>query len=76
MISRLILMFIVGCLSLPVMAQQVEEHEQVAFPDSIPAGGYSGITWFGDDRYAVVSDNGKDGFFLFRISIDSVGAVR
>ena len=76
MISRLILMFIVGCLSLPVMAQQVEEHEQVAFPDSIPAGGYSGITWLGDDRYAVVSDNGKDGFFLFRISIDSVGAVR
>ena len=76
MTSRLILMFIVGCLSLPVMAQQVEEHEQVTFPDSIPAGGYSGITWLGDDRYAVVSDNGKDGFFLFRISIDSIGAVR
>ena len=75
MTSRLLLMLTVWSLSLPLMAQEVEEHEQVAFPDSIPAGGYSGIAWLGDDRYAVVSDNGKDGFFIFRISIDSVGAV-
>ena len=75
MISRFLLLFLLGCLSLSVEAQQVVEHKQVAFPDSIPAGGYSGITWLGGDKYAVVSDNGQDGFFLFRISIDSVGAV-
>lgn len=61
--------------SLLSVAQRIVEHEQRAFPDSIPAGGYSGIAWLGGDRYAVVSDNGNDGFFIFRISIDSIGAV-
>ena len=57
-------------------AQQVMVHEQVSFPELIPAGGYSGITWLGDDRYAVVSDNtASDGFFLFRIQTDSLGRI-
>ena len=57
-------------------AQQVVEYRQVAFPDQIPAGGYSGITWLGEDRYAVVSDNvASDGFFLFRIQTDSLGRI-
>ena len=44
------------------------EHKQQKFPDAIPAGNYSGITWLGDDRYAVVSDkSADDGFFVFRI---------
>lgn len=58
------------------VAQSVVVHEQVAFPDKIPAGGYSGITWLGDDRYAVVSDNAAhDGFFVFSIELDSLGRV-
>lgn len=62
-------------LSLPVSAQVVE-HEQHAFPEDIPAGGYSGITWLGDSLYAVVSDNLKqDGFFRFSIQLDSLGDI-
>ena len=63
---------------LPVlsMAQSVVVHEQVNFPEQIPAGGYSGITWLGEDRYAVVTDNAAhDGFFVFRIQIDSLGCI-
>ncbi len=48
-------------------------HKQQKFPDGIPAGNYSGIAWLGDDRYAVVSDKSEDdGFFVFRIELDSV----
>lgn len=44
---------------------------QVTFPETIGAGNYSGITWIGDNRYAVVSDKAKsDGFFIFHINID------
>ena len=51
-------------------------HEQVAFPDKIPAGGYSGITWLGGDRYAVVTDNAsRDGFYVFRLQLDSLGRI-
>ena len=79
---RTLILFMASCLTLAVHAQVtaeheplVVEHEQRAFPDSIPAGGYSGITWLGGDRYAVVSDNGRDGYFIFRITLDSVGMV-
>ena len=58
------------------MAQKVVKHEQVTFPNKIPAGGYSGITWLGDNQYAVVSDKEKqDGFFRFYISLDSAGNI-
>ncbi len=51
----------------------VTENRQHAFPDSIPAGNYSGIAWLGGNRYAVVSDKSKeDGFFIFEIAVDSV----
>jgi hypothetical protein len=51
---------------------RAELNPQRAFPDSIPAGNYSGITWLGGDRYAVVSDKSEtDGFFLFEIKTDS-----
>ena len=57
-------------------AQRVVEYEQVTFPDSIPAGGYSGITWLGGDLYAVVSDNVQgDGYHLFQIRLDSIGRI-
>ena len=59
------------------LSAQVVLHEQVCFPEEIPAGGYSGITWLGDDRYAVVSDNSPHpGFFTFHIDIDSTGMIR
>lgn len=39
----------------------------------IPAGNYSGITWLGGDRYAVVSDKADtDGFFIWTIQLDSI----
>ena len=56
-------------------AQTVVEHEQHAFPQKVPAGGYSGITWLGESKYAVVSDNGNDGFFIFDIKLDSLGEI-
>ncbi len=51
----------------------VKECAQKSFPDSIPAGNYSGITHIEGDEYAVVSDKSDtDGFFIFKIDIDSV----
>lgn len=48
-------------------------NKQKAFPETIPPGNYSGITWLGGDRYAVVSDkSSEDGFFVFEIKTDSV----
>lgn len=39
----------------------------------VPAGNYSGITPVGGNEYAVVSDkSATDGFFVFRIDVDSV----
>ena len=50
---------------------QVIENRQCAFPHTIPAGNYSGITWLGGDLYAVVSDKSEeDGFFVFEIKLD------
>ena len=69
------LLLSIWLVSLPVGAQVVE-HEQHAFPKDIPAGGYSGITWLGDNRYAVVSDNTThEGFFLFNIQLNSKGDI-
>lgn len=45
--------------------------KQVAFPETIAPGNYSGITWLGGNEYAVVSDKARaDGFFIFHINID------
>lgn len=57
---------------------RIVENRQHAFPHSIPPGDYSGITWLGDNRYAVVSDKAEaDGFFLFEIDIDTIsGDIR
>ncbi len=49
----------------------VRENEQVEFPDSVPAGNYSGIASLGGNYYAVVSDKSKtDGFFVFKMDFD------
>ncbi len=51
----------------------VTVNKQKAFDKNIPAGNYSGITRLKDDRYALVSDKSeKDGFFIFKINIDSI----
>ena len=59
--------------SLPVTAQQVVLHKQRHFKKTVPAGNYSGITWLGGDRYAVVDDKSPTaGFYLMTIRTDSV----
>lgn len=51
----------------------VRECEQKSFPETVPPGNYSGITRIGGNEYAVVSDkSATDGFYVFRIDIDSV----
>lgn len=51
----------------------VKDCGQKAFPMKVPAGNYSGITPVGGNEYAVVSDkSATDGFFVFRIDVDSV----
>ena len=46
---------------------------QHQFSKTVPPGNYSGITWLGGNQYAVVSDKANtDGFFIFKIDIDSV----
>lgn len=43
-------------------------NQQQCFPSIIPPGNYSGITWLGGNRFAVVSDKSPfDGFFIFDI---------
>ena len=54
-------------------AQQVTLNRQYHSPKTVPAGNYSGITWLGGDRYAVVNDKSPmAGFHLMTIRTDSV----
>ena len=54
-------------------AQTAVVNKQHAFPDGVPAGNYSGITWLGDNQYAVVDDKSvMAGFYLMTIDIDSI----
>lgn len=51
----------------------VKVNKQQSFASAIPPGDYSGISYLGNGRYAVVSDkSATDGFFIFRIAIDSL----
>lgn len=53
--------------------QLVRLNPQHYFQRTVPKGNYSGLTWLGGDRYAVVSDKSSEsGFFRFRIQIDTV----
>ena len=70
---RRITLSLVCLLSMQMMAQQAVLNKQHSFPKSVPAGNYSGITWLGDNRYAVVNDKSQTaGFHLMTISIDDV----
>ena len=49
----------------------VRENGQKSFPQTVPAGNYSGITHLHDDIYAVVSDKSDSAlYFNFRIQIN------
>ena len=58
-----------------VLAQTVFVRDcgQKSFQGNIPAGNYSGIAHISGNEYAVVSDkSATDGFYVFKIDIDSV----
>ncbi len=54
-----------------ISAQQVKVNDQHCFPKTVPAGNYSGITWLGDNRYAVTNDKSRTaGFYVMTIHTD------
>lgn len=55
--------------------QLVADHPQKSFPESVPAGDFSGITPIGENLYAVVDDKRGDGFYVFRIDFDAAGDI-
>ena len=58
---------------LRVFAQEVTLNKQRHFPKTVPAGNYSGITWLGGERYAVVDDKSPTaGFHLMTIRTDAI----
>ena len=64
-------------LSTATMAQEplviLKQGRQKSFPTTVPAGNYSGITWLGQDRYAVVDDKSpQPGFHIFQIQLDTL----
>lgn len=60
-------------LSAATSAQQVRQNPQRAFPKTVPPGNYSGITWLGGSRYAVVNDKSLTaGFRSMTIETDSL----
>ena len=69
-------MFLWLCLCSLVGWTQTERvilNRQRAFPEQVSAGNYSGITWLGGSRYAVVNDKSPQaGFHLFTIDVDSI----
>lgn len=70
---RHIVVFLLLLCSLGTMSQDVVLHEQRHFPKTVPAGNYSGITWLGGNRYAVVNDKSPSaGFYLMTIHTDSI----
>lgn len=65
--------------SISIQAQTIKKiNSQQSFRKTVPPGNYSGMAYLGDDLYAVVSDKSdEEGFFVFRINIDSVsGKIR
>ena len=69
--KRSLFPILICLLALQVSAQQVAINKQHSFPKTVPPGNYSGITWLGGDRYAVVNDKARTaGFHLMTIRID------
>lgn len=79
--KRLVFLFIVLSVYVSLHAQTVSrlqlvaDHPQKSFPESIPAGDFSGITPIGKNLYAVVDDKHGDGFYVFRVKFDADGDI-
>ena len=70
--EKRLLPFLLCLLSLQAVAQQAVINKQRNFPKDVPAGNYSGITWLGGNRYAVVNDKSATaGFYLMNIETDA-----
>ena len=70
---RRIIPLLLCIVSIEMMAQQAVLNKQHSFPQNVPAGNYSGITWLGDNRYAIVNDKSQTaGFHLMTITLDDV----
>ena len=68
---RRIIPLLLCIVSIEMVAQQAVLRKQHSFPKNVPAGNYSGITWLGDNRYAIVNDKSQTaGFHLMTIRID------
>lgn len=60
-------------LPLTMIAQEVTVLKQKAFPKTVSAGNYSGITWLGASHYAIANDKSPTaGFYLMTIETDSI----
>ncbi len=71
--KRILFPMLLCLLSLNAFAQQAVINKQRHFSKTVPAGNYSGITWLGGDRYAVVNDKARTaGFCLMTITTDPV----
>ncbi len=69
--KRFLIPTLLCLLSMNTFAQQAVVNKQHHFPKTVPAGNYSGITWLGGDRYAVVNDKARTaGFHLMTITTD------
>ena len=67
------ILFLLLLATLQAMAQQITLNKQRHFPKTVQAGNYSGITWLGADRYAVVNDKSPTaGFHLMTIRINEM----
>lgn len=70
--KRVILSLLLA-VGLQATAQQITLNKQHHFPKVVPASNYSGITWLGDNRYAIVNDKSATaGFYLMTIRTDSI----
>ncbi len=71
---RYTLFLLIGWLLVqPAWSQEVTLNTQRHFPNNVPAGNYSGITWLGGTQYAVVNDKSPTaGFHLMTILTDSL----
>lgn len=73
-----IFLYLLLMLCVRANAQQTVLNKQRNFSKTVPAGNYSGITWLGGDRYAIVNDKAKTaGFHLMTITTDpSTGIIK
>ncbi len=70
---RTLFLMAIGIFLAQVLPAQVVVNKQHHFKKTVPAGNYSGITWLGEDTYAVVNDKSPSaGFHLMTIVIDSI----